>query len=216
MGRRLIGPLLAAAVGLATAWLTTDGAWAAELTVVDSGAGRVILFAGPIQRADTARMAALLDSAGAIREVRFNSPGGSLEAGIEIGERIRAHRLATRVTSGAICASACVYAFLGGVIRAADNGGRLGIHMASGAFNDAYLAAVKKVLLDPAETDIDAKVRRIILISEQFSAIAARRQARYLSQMGVSLRLLDPVFDTSHLDIHWLSPAELRDYNVVN
>ena len=88
--------------------------------------------------------------------------------------------------------------------------------MASGAFNDDYLNAVKAVLLDPAETDIDGKVRRIILISEQFSAIAARRQALYLARMGVSLRLLDPVFDTPHLDIHWLTPAELKDYNVVN
>ena len=68
----------------------------------------------------------------------------------------------------------------------------------------------------PAGAGIDEKVRRIILITEQFSAIAARRQARYLTQMGVSLRLLDPGFDTSHLDIHWLSPVELRDYNVVN
>jgi len=211
MGRRLILVFLVVA-GV----LDGPGVRAAEVEIVDHGSGQIVLFSGAIQRADAARIMAILDHSERIREVRFDSRGGSLESGIEIGEQIRAHRVATRVTAGTVCASACVYAFLGGMIRVVDDGGRLGIHMASGAFNDDYLAAVKRVLLDPADTDIDGKVRRIILINEQFSAIAARRQARYLTQMGVSLRLLDPVFDTSHLDIHWLTPAELRDYNVVN
>lgn len=211
MGRRLSALVLAAA-GLFFA----IPAGAAGLEVVDRGAGRVILLAGTIQRSDVAAVTALLENPAPVREVRFDSRGGSLEAGIEIGETIRARRLATRVTAGSVCASACVYAFLGGMIRAVDDGGRIGIHMASAAFNDAYIEAVKGVLTDAASGGVDDKVRTIILLNEQFSAIAARRQARYLVQMGVSLRLLDPVFDTSHLDIHWLTPFELGDYNVVN
>ncbi|WP_316978842.1 COG3904 family protein [Shumkonia mesophila] len=211
MGRRLSALVLAAA-GLFFA----IPAGAAGLEVVDRGAGRVILLAGTIQRSDVAAVTALLENPAPVREVRFDSRGGSLEAGIEIGETIRARRLATRVTAGSVCASACVYAFLGGMIRAVDGGGRIGIHMASAAFNDAYIEAVKGVLRDAASGGVDDKVRTIILLNEQFSAIAARRQARYLVQMGVSLRLLDPVFDTSHLDIHWLTPFELGDYNVVN
>ena len=211
MGRRLSALVLAAA-GLFFA----IPAGAAGLEVVDRGAGRVILLAGTIQRSDVAAVTALLENPAPVREVRFDSLGGSLEAGIEIGETIRARRLATRVTAGSVCASACVYAFLGGMIRAVDDGGRIGIHMASAAFNDAYVEAIKGVLTDAASGGVDDKVRTIILLNEQFSAIAARRQARYLVQMGVSLRLLDPVFDTSHLDIHWLTPFELGDYNVVN
>jgi hypothetical protein len=211
MGRRL-STLVLAVAGL----LSADPAGAAGLEVIDRGASRVILLAGTIQRSDVAAIAALLEGPAPVREVRFDSKGGSLEAGIEIGERIRARRLATRVTSGAVCASACVYAFLGGMIRAVEEGGRVGIHMASAAFNDAYVDAVKRVLTDTAAGGVDDKVRTIILLNEQFSAIAARRQARYLVQMGVSLRLLDPVFDTSHVEIHWLTPFELADYNVVN
>lgn len=211
MGRRLSALVLAAA-GLFFA-IPAD---AAGLEVVDRGAGRVILLAGTIQRSDVAAVTALLENPAPVREIRFDSRGGSLEAGIEIGETIRARRLATRVTAGSVCASACVYAFLGGMIRAVDDGGRIGIHMASAAFNDAYVEAVKGVLTDAASGGVDDKVRTIILLNEQFSAIAARRQARYLVQMGVSRRLLDPVFDTSHLDIHWLTPFELGDYNVVN
>lgn len=191
-------------------------AGAADLTVRDRGTGGVILLAGTIQRSDVSAIAALLEGPAPVREVRFDSKGGSLEAGIEIGERIRSRRLATRVTAGSVCASACVYAFLGGMIRAVEEGGRVGIHMASAAFNDAYVDAVKGVLTDSDAGGVDDKVRTIILLNEQFSAIAARRQARYLVQMGVSLRLLDPVFDTSHLEIHWLTPFELTDYNVVN
>lgn len=211
MGRRLSALALAAA-GV----LFAVPAGAAGLEVVDRGAGRVIVLAGTIQRSDVAAIAALLEGPAPVREVRFNSRGGSLEAGIEIGEKIRARRLATRVAAGSVCASACVYAFLGGMIRAVEDGGRIGIHMASAAFNDAYVDAIKGVLTEPAGGGVDDKVRTIILLNEQFSAIAARRQARYLVQMGVSLRLLDPVFDTSHLDIHWLTPFELADYNVVN
>lgn len=210
MGRRLSA--LAVAVGL----LAAVPADAANLEVVDHRAGRIVVLTGDIQRSDVAGIAVLLEGTAPVREVRFDSRGGSLEAGIEIGERIRARRLATRITAGSVCASACVYAFLGGMIRAVEEGGRIGIHMASAAFNDAYVDAVKGVLMDTAAGDLNAKVRAIILLNEQFSAIAARRQARYLVQMGVSLRLLDPVFDTAHLDIHWLTPYELRDYNVVN
>jgi len=210
MGRRLRTLALAAAV-----LLVAGAAGSAEIEVVDHASGHLVILAGTILRSDVAAMTALLEGTSDLREVRFDSRGGSLEAGIDIGEAIRARRLATRVTVGSVCASACVYAFLGGVIRAVDAGGRIGIHMASAAFNDAYVDAVKQVLLDPAG-GVDAKVRTIILLNEQFSAIAARRQARHLARMGVSLRLLDPVFDTSHLDIHWLTPFELRDYNVVN
>lgn len=209
MGRRLSALVLA---GL----LAAAPAAAGEITVIDGTTQKTITFVGPVRGDDAPRLSGLFASIDGIREVRFDSRGGNLEAGIEIGEAIRARRLATRVTSGAVCASACVYAFLGGIIRTVDPGGRVGIHMASGAFNDAYVKAIRDVLTDPNGGSIDDKVRFIILLNEQFTAIAARRQAKFLTEMGVSLGLLDPGFDTPHLDIHWLSPAELATYNVVN
>ena len=151
-----------------------------------------------------------------LRDVALDSLGGSLEAGIRIGEAIRAHALATRVPAGATCASACVYAFIGGIIRTVEKGGRVGIHMASGAFSDTYVAALRTILTDPSIHSVDDRIRLIVLVSEQHAAVAARRQARFLSEMGVSLRLLDPVFDTPHIDVHWLTRAEMRDFNVVN
>lgn len=209
MGRRLTAFAFA---GI----LAAGPAGAADIVAAGGDTYRIVTFSGPVHRDDAPRMAEVLGTIEAIREVRFDSRGGSLEAAIAIGEAIRARHVATRVPAGAVCASACVYAFLGGIIRSVEEGGRVGIHMASGAFNDEYVRAVREVLIDPTGGDIDDKVRFIILLSEQFSAIAARRQARFLAEMGVSLRLLDPVFDTPHLEIHWLTPAELRTYNVVN
>ncbi len=211
MGKRL---------GVLALWATVVAsvsfAHAASVEVVAHGDDRIVIFSGPVQQNDIARMDVVLDSGLRIREIRFDSRGGNLEAGIAIGERIRERRVATRITRGSVCASACVYAFLGGLVRMVDDGGRIGIHMASGAFNDAYVEAIKDVLRDPDVGDVDTKVRTIILLSEQFSALAARRQAQFLVDMGVSLRLLDPGFDTPHVEIYWLSPYELRDFNVVN
>jgi hypothetical protein len=63
----------------------------------------------------------------------FNSPGGTLAAGVKLGELIRKYEYSTGVAStvpdgvGASktergrCASACAFAFLGGIVRTADD-----------------------------------------------------------------------------------------------
>ena len=209
MGRRV-------GIALLLFVLSVSGAQGAALRMLDSGSFRNLVVAGRLEAGDEARVANALDAAEGVREVWFNSDGGSLETGIRIGEILRRHNVATRVRSRDICASACVYGFLGGIIRTVEPGGKIGIHMASGAFNKAYVDALRKILNDRSIHDIDDRIRLILLVSEQYAAVAARRQARFLSEMGVSLRLLDPVFDTPHIDVYWLTGREMRDFNVVN
>jgi len=76
--------------------------------------------------------------------VRLNSPGGSLAGGIALGELFRSRGISTEVGSSApitgvvdpgvadrsqgVCASACAYAFLGGVERSLDERAKLGFH----------------------------------------------------------------------------------------
>jgi hypothetical protein len=78
--------------------------------------------------------------------IRFHSPGGLLVAGVELGQKIRAHGFNTEVGSDlwdpkgepkdwrvsarrpGVCASACAYAFLGGVERTLDEDSRFGVH----------------------------------------------------------------------------------------
>lgn len=60
--------------------------------------------------------------------VIFHSPGGSTWTGIEIGRAIRLKGFLTYVPGGAICASACGYAWLGGVQRFMEPTSRIGFH----------------------------------------------------------------------------------------
>lgn len=62
----------------------------------------------------------------------FDSPGGSLIEGIMIGELIASRREMTvahiRSSQEPICASACVYAYLGAAFRYIDREAKLGVH----------------------------------------------------------------------------------------
>jgi hypothetical protein len=62
--------------------------------------------------------------------VEFDSPGGSLATGIEIGRAIRLKGFSTSVHANAICASACGFAWLGGTRREIQTEGAVGFHAA--------------------------------------------------------------------------------------
>src|SRR5262249_842826 len=62
--------------------------------------------------------------------VAFESDGGSLIAGIRIGELIRMKGFYTVVPSGARCASACAIAWLGGAQRFMGEPALVGFHAA--------------------------------------------------------------------------------------
>jgi hypothetical protein len=62
--------------------------------------------------------------------VALESDGGSLLAGIRIGEIIRLKGFVTVVANGARCASACATAWLGGVRRFMGEQARIGFHAA--------------------------------------------------------------------------------------
>jgi hypothetical protein len=60
--------------------------------------------------------------------VAFESTGGSLTAGIEIGTQIRLRNYSTWVPSGLLCASVCATAWLEGTKRFMGKGARIGFH----------------------------------------------------------------------------------------
>lgn len=64
-----------------------------------------------------------------VRTVVLSGPGGRVSTGFDLYHLFRERKLATRVDKG--CASACTFAFLGGVERSLAPGGRLGFHRAS-------------------------------------------------------------------------------------
>jgi hypothetical protein len=102
--------------------------------------GQVRIFAqGPIDAAAAERFRAFVREKGiGWARIELDSPGGSLLGGVQLGEAIRELGFDTGVEArgweygqpaAAICASACAYAFGGGVSRfVSDQAGRLGIH----------------------------------------------------------------------------------------
>lgn len=91
--------------------------------------GNTVIAWGGIGQGDAVRLGAALAAAKPVTEVQFNSPGGLLEEGMNIGRLIRKNALATRVVTGTICMSACNFAFMGGVVRTVELGAKFGVHM---------------------------------------------------------------------------------------
>lgn len=105
---------------------------AASFRSATAGAAPMVLISGEFAYGDGERFQRLAATLPKATTVVFDSPGGNLMAGLQIGETIRAKGYGTLVADGSVCASACAIAWLGGTKRYLSSGGRLGFHAASG------------------------------------------------------------------------------------
>ena len=102
---------------------------AANIGTTGSGDSAMIVITGELVQGDAARFTeAALSQRNAT--VVLASPGGSLQAGIDIGEAARLLDMRTMVPDDAICASACALAWLGGKRRIMGDGAQIGFHAA--------------------------------------------------------------------------------------
>lgn len=147
--------------------------------------------------------------------IYFNSDGGRLNGGIALGQEIRRRKLSTVVPVASTCASACVFAFLGGVVRQVEPGGRVGVHMATAQNSPEYLALLRRILA-VREATIDQRISAIVQLNEQMAAKAAAAQIEHVITMGASIRLLHAAFDKAGSGVRWLTRPEMLDFNVVN
>lgn len=221
---RLVAALAVAAAVLA--WGAPPAA-AVEFVVMDYQGRRVMLIrdeaksekfprGGMIQRGDAQRFAQELQRAGPIEEILFHSGGGSEPDGLELGRLIRKAGLNTRIPSGAMCASACADAFLGGVARRVEMGGRYGIHMPTIAGNAQTVQKIAAIMEKARSQGSLESAQRLIFEIEQLSAQAASRWALYVIAMGASVRIVDAGAKFLASEMNWLSHAQLVDLNVVN
>jgi hypothetical protein len=143
--------------------------------------------------------------------VRINSDGGDLAASMDLGRLIRERglktavsrtvfepkapkdRLSARWTKGA-CASACTYAFLGGVERSVDENSRLGVHQ---FYSDA------------------PRGRGAGRGSFAVAQTAINDLGVYMADMGVGGSLILAAAATSPVNMHWLTREELESYHAV-
>jgi hypothetical protein len=102
---------------------------AADIEVIRVSNGSVVRVSGAFKAGDDKKFAtALLSANGAI--VSLDSPGGSLQVGLEIGRALRLQGSTVVVEDGRICASACGLAWLGGTRRLVGAKARVGFHAA--------------------------------------------------------------------------------------
>jgi hypothetical protein len=124
--------------------------------------------------------------------VVLDSPGGSLTQGLALGGQIRRAGFSTTVqVPGGVCASACVYAFLGGVERTVAHGAKLGVHQ-------IYSRNGSALAMQVSDTQL--------LLS--LVAIHIRR-------MGASMDVFTLGLMTPPEDMYWMSTAELSRFAVV-
>ena len=158
---RLAAPLVAAFALVAPAEAMT---FTRIETVELAGDGmrptQMILGSGPIQLGDAQVFDAFMANLpptdhfeGTQWGIALNSPGGSLQEGVRLGERFRAHVVTTMVLNGQACESACAVAYLGGAAayavaeateRLLQPGARLGFHGI--AVSEAAVAAANDTL----------------------------------------------------------------------
>ena len=168
--------------------------------------GEYILAQGTIQSTTPAAFASFARKIPYKPAVYFDSPGGDLAGGLRLGEVIRRLGLDTHiggpyekverlgqpyatVVQTPICFSACAYAFLGGVVREVQDGGKLGVHQFRGSRSDAG--------------ESSAQVTTAVL-------------GAYIKHMGIDHRLLDLASVTEPGKIHVLSLREAQLLNVDN
>jgi hypothetical protein len=160
-----------------------------------------ILAEGQIVEADVLALKLLARSLklapGAV--VVFDSTGGDHVSGISLGQIIRKSGFSTRVghydaasdrVSAGACASACVYAFIGGVVRSAERGSRIGVHQTLVREKDPYAAGINSQLL---------------------MAMAADQ----LADMGVDPYVLRTALATRPTEVRWFSAAEMSRLGLV-
>ncbi len=95
----------------------------------DPDLGAILMMNGAIEPDDPDRLRAYLDTLDTVpATVAINSPGGSVDAALQIGAALRAQGLNTVILPGMACLSACPYMLAGGVERRVSQTGAVGLH----------------------------------------------------------------------------------------
>ena len=123
--------------------------------------------------------------------IRFNSNGGHLRAGMEIGRFIRSERLNTYVAPGDSCNSACVYAFIGGIERFAF--GKFEVH------NTTFIDGTESARREVMPNIIDKDIKRI---------------TDYVREQRLSIYLSSAILDTPAWTVKRLTDKEKNDWGV--
>lgn len=151
----------------------------------------VMTLRGSIKKETADTALALLETAPPFLQVRLDSPGGSPDAAIRIGRKLREKKARVTLEDGALCLSACNFVYMGGLIREAQDSAVFGAH----AFD---LRCMKR-----------EHQHKIAQLAEQ--------ETRYAYDMGVSKCFIPEVmFNHATNSLYCVSPEERARYNIDN
>lgn len=152
-----------------------------------------LLLSGRIEPGDGARFIEHLDGLAEPPEtVALHSPGGSVSDALEIGRRLRADGVVTRMGPGTACFSACPYILASGTERVVSRTASVGVHQ-------HYFGQSSVVPAFMAVEDIQRGQAEVM---------------GYLDEMGVSPLLMGKAMATPPEDIYVLVEEELVEFAV--
>lgn len=164
------------------------------------GPGGVLSLTGTIDPGAAARVADEVAAHGEyIKVVALDSPGGSVNDALAIGNLIARAGYDTRVAAGSLCASSCPLAFAGGKARHATPQSAIGVHQIYAAISSADLPIGARAAGD-AMSDAQKTTAMI---------------TRYLTGMGVDPAMWLNALETPPDRLYYFTPKELTDLRLV-
>jgi hypothetical protein len=134
----------------------------------------------------------------------LESPGGSVVQGEALGRFFHDAKIPTLVLAGAVCASACTYAFLGGrdpvtgnPLRILASGARLGFH------NFAVTNIAERAYTKAELENISRETQQIVY-----------RNLRHLMHVKAPLDIMKLNTGTKHDSIHFISEGDALEYGI--
>jgi hypothetical protein len=183
----LLMRILAACLSALILAASSPSSFSAVLTSHVSKEGKAIIdLNGAITSGDSDRLQQLIkganDSGKIVSGIRLNSQGGNVLEGAKLADAIRFAKIASVVSNGATCASACFLAFAAGVDKFASYSASIGVHGASDANGQETVG----------------------------SNAATVAMAKIIKELGVPAAIIGKMVVTPPDQIIWLSPNDLR------
>ena len=180
--------------------VTTDHKLLEAPLAIDLGSGGTLDLTGTIDRGAALRFAAEIAARGEyVKAVALDSPGGSVEDALAIGQLIHQKGFSTSVALGALCASSCPLLLAAGKKRMASAKAAIGVHQ-------IYAIA-------PAAADLSSRAVAGDAMSEAQKTTA--EITRYLTTMGVDPALWLHALDTPPDRLYYFSVQELTALKLV-
>lgn len=178
---------------------TSPDVLGAPLEVVLESGG-VLRLTGTIDPGSAERFATEIAARGEyVERVVLDSPGGSVDDALAMGQLIHEQGLSTSVPSGMLCASSCPIIFASGKERLAGRDAAIGVHQ-------IYAAAL-------SADNVDALRVAGVAMSDAQSTTAVI--TRHLTETGVDPALWLHALETPPERLYYFSADEMQALNLV-